>query len=147
VRREQPQRDELPILLQVPVSFRQISPEVSVATSCRGKADETISEVRNGAFKVLIRSQEFHRSGIRNVDVCVATISSLGFPENRVQCFLHGFDFDGLTAKWQSPQAIEVAFRSGRVLHFTNFAVVYTGGPVPTEFHVILCDGWEAATR
>ena len=118
-----------------------------VSTSCGGKADETISEVRNGAFKVLIRSQEFHRSGIRNVDVCVANVSSLSFPANRGQCFLHGFDFDGLTAKWQGPRAIEVAFRSGRVVHFTNSAVVYPGGPVPTEFYIVLCDGCEAATR
>ena len=117
-----------------------------IFTSC-GKADETSSEVKNGAFKVLIRSQEFHHSGIRNVDVCVAETSSLGFPKNRAQCFLHGFDFNGLTAKWQGPQAIEVAFQSGRVVHFTNAAVVYPGGPVPTEFHIILCDGCETTTR
>ncbi len=116
-------------------------------SSCRGKPDETITEVKNGAFRVLIRSQEFHHSGIRNVDICVANISSLGFPENRIQCFLHGFDFDGLTVKWQGPQVIDVSFRSGRVSHFTNSAIAYPGGPVPTEFHVILCDGCDAMTR
>ena len=116
-------------------------------SSCRGKPDETITEVKNGAFKVLIRSQEFHHSGTVNVDICVANISSLGFPENRTQCFLHGFDFDGLTVKWQGPQVIEVSFRSGRVSHFANSAIAYPGGPVPTEFHVILCDGCDAMTR
>ena len=116
-------------------------------SSCRGKSDENITEVKNGAFKVLIRAQEFHHSGIRNVDICVANISSLGFPENRIQCFLHGFDFDGLTVKWQGPKVIEVSFRSGRVSHFTNSAIAYPGGPVPTEFHVILCDGYDAMTR
>jgi hypothetical protein len=116
-------------------------------SSCRGKPDETITEVKNGAFKVLIRSQEFHHSGTVNVDICVANISSLGFPENRTQCFLHGFDFDGLTVKWQGPQVIEVSFRAGRVSHFENSAIAYPGGPVPTEFHVILCDGCDAMTR
>jgi len=114
-------------------------------SSCRGKPDETITEVKNGAFKVLIRSQEFHHSGSLNVDICVANTSSLGFPENRIQCFLEGYDFDRLTVKWQGPQIIEVSFRTGRVTHFTNSAFAYPGGPVPTEFHILLCDGCEAA--
>ena len=29
----------------------------------RGKPNETITEARNGPFKVLVRSQEFHHSG------------------------------------------------------------------------------------
>jgi hypothetical protein len=116
-------------------------------SSCRGKPDETVTEVKNGAFKVLIRSQEFHHSGIRDIDICVANTSSHGFPDNRVQCFLRGFDFDGLTVKWQAPQVIEVSFRSGRVSHFTNSAFVYPGGPVPEEFHVLLCDGCDAMPR
>jgi hypothetical protein len=118
-----------------------------ILSSCRGKPDETIIEVNNGAFKVLVRSQEFHRSGIRNIDICVANTSSPGFPDNKAQCFLHGFDFDGLTVKWQGPQVIEVSFRSGRISHFTNSAIAYPSGPVPTEFHVILCDGSDALTR
>ena len=114
---------------------------VIALSSCRGKPDETITEVKNGAFKVLIRSQEFHHSGIRNTDICVTNNSGRGFPDKKVQCFLHGFDFDGLTVKWQGPQIIEVSFRSGRVTHFTNSAFAYPGGPVPTEFHILLCDG------
>jgi hypothetical protein len=35
----------------------------------RGKPTETISETRKGSFKILVRSQEFHQSGIINVDV------------------------------------------------------------------------------
>lgn len=44
-----------------------------------GKPNETVTEVRNGPFKVLIRSQEFHHSGSINVDVCVTDSSSLAF--------------------------------------------------------------------
>jgi hypothetical protein len=118
---------------------------VIVLSSCRGRPDETMTEVKNGAFKVLIRSQEFHHSGSRNIDICVTNNSDRGFPDKEVQCFLRGFDFDGLTVKWQTPQVIEVFFRSGRVTHFTNSAFAYPGGPVPTEFHVLLCDGCDAA--
>jgi hypothetical protein len=50
---------------------------VIALSSCMGKPDEKITEVRNGAFKVLIRSQEFHHSGIVNVDLCVANASTL----------------------------------------------------------------------
>lgn len=108
----------------------------------RGKPSETVIEARNGPFKVLVRSQEFHHSGIINVDVCVADSSNPAFPKNeKLQCFLHGFDFSGLSVRWLSGRDIEFAFDSGRVTTFTNSAFVYPNGPVPVEFHARLCDG------
>jgi len=79
----------------------------------RGKPSETTNETRNGPFKVLIRSQEFHHSGTINVDVCVTDSSSLAFPKSKQQCFLHGFDFSGLSVKWLSQRNIEIAFDCG----------------------------------
>ena len=120
---------------------------MAVLSSCRGKPEETVAEVPNGAFKVLVRSQEFHHSGIRNIDICVANTSNQDFPDRKTQCFLHGFDFDGLTVKWQTPRVIGVSFHSGRVSRFTNSAIAYPGGPVPEEFHILLCDGCDAMSR
>jgi len=108
--------------------------------SC-GKPDESITEVANGRFKLLIRSQEFNDSDIRNVDVCVAESSDRRFPKDRAQCFLHGFDFSGLSVKWRSQNEIEVRFRSGTVTRFTNHAAVTPQDSVPVEFHTTLCDG------
>jgi energy-coupling factor transporter transmembrane protein EcfT len=108
----------------------------------RGKPNETVTEARNGPFKVLVRSQEFHHSGSINVDICVTDSSNLAFPKNeKLQCFLHGYDFSGLSVKWLSQQNIEIAFDCGRVTTFTNSALVYPNGPVPVEFHAILRDG------
>ena len=109
--------------------------------SCRGKPDESVVQVADGSFKILVRSQEFHKSGIRNVDVCVAAVSVAGFPKDKAQCFLHGFDFSGLSAKWRSHNEIEVSFSSGRVTSFANTAFVSSKGPIPAEFYVTLCDG------
>src|SRR6202142_439009 len=53
----------------------------------RGKPNETVTEARNDRFKVLVRSQEFHHSGIINVDVCVTDSSSPAFPKSKLQCF------------------------------------------------------------
>jgi hypothetical protein len=108
----------------------------------RGKPNETVTEARNGPFKVLVRSQEFHHSGTINVDVCVTESSNPAFPKSeKLQCFLHGYDFSGLSVKWLSQQNIEIAFDCGRVTTFTNSALVYPNGPVPVEFHATLRDG------
>lgn len=107
----------------------------------RGKPNETITETKNGPFQVLVRSQEFHHSGVINVDVCVSDSSDPAFPKNeKQQCFLHGYDFSGLSVKWLSQHDIEIAFDCGRVTTFTNSALVYPNGPVPVEFHAILRD-------
>jgi hypothetical protein len=106
-----------------------------------GKPAEKITEVKNSDFKIVIRSQEFHHSGIWNVDVCVTNSLSRTFPTRRASCFLHGFDFSDLSARWKTDREIEVSFSSGRVTQFTNSAIVYSYGPVPTEFYTELCDG------
>jgi hypothetical protein len=113
--------------------------------SCKRVTEQTLSETPDGAFKVVVRTQEISHSGTRNVDVCVANTSSPGFPDKKVQCFLSGYDFDGLSVKWQGPRVIEVSFSSGRVSRFTNSAFVYPSGPVPQEFHTLLCDGCGSA--
>jgi hypothetical protein len=115
--------------------------------SCKRVTEQSLSETIDGAFKVVVRTQEISHSGTRNVDVCVANTSSSGFPDKKVQCFLSGYDFDGLSVKWQGPRVIEVSFSSGRVSRFTNSAFVYPGGPVPEEFHTLLCDGCDAASK
>jgi hypothetical protein len=109
--------------------------------SCKRVTEQSLSETPDGAFKVVVRTQEISHSGTRNVDVCVANASSAGFPDKKAQCFMSGYDFDGLSVKWQGPRVIEVSFSSGRVARFTNSAFVYPGGPVPEEFHTLLCDG------
>ena len=110
--------------------------------SCRTLSNQTISENINGRFKVVVRTQEFNHSGTEIVDVCVANTVSHEFPHTETsQCFLRGFDFDGLSVKWHGASVIEVLFRSGRVTRFKNTALAYPGGPVPEEFHTFLCDG------
>jgi hypothetical protein len=112
-----------------------------------GKPKESATEVENGPFKILVRSQEFHSSGIRNIDVCVAKTSDHSFPKDEAQCFLHGFDFSKLSVKWNSEREIEISFAGGRVSHFTNYAFVYPSGPVPVEFHAVLCDGCDTGLK
>ena len=118
---------------------------VILLLACKRVTEQTLSETTNGAFKVVVRTQEISHSGTRNVDVCVANASSAGFPDKKVQCFLSGYDFDGLSVKWQGPRVIEVSFNSGRVSQFTNSAFVYPGGSVPEAFHTLLCDGCGSA--
>jgi hypothetical protein len=112
--------------------------------SCKRITENTVSQVRNGDYEVLIRSQEFNDSRIRNVDICVTEGSGYQFPKDKRQCFLHGFDFNNLSVKWQSQRAIEVSFECGRVDQFRNSAFVYPKGPVPAEFYVTLRDSCDA---
>jgi hypothetical protein len=111
-----------------------------IALSCGKPTEENVTAVKNGAFKVYVRSQEFLHSGIRNVDICVAGLDSKEFPGDKLQCFLHGYDFSGLSVKWLSERELEVAFDCGRVTSFRNFAVISKGQPLPLEFHVLLHD-------
>jgi hypothetical protein len=116
--------------------------------SCRGKPEESATEVENGPFKILVRSQEFRNSGIRNIDVCVAETSNRKFPKDESQCFLHGFDFSELSARWRSQREIEVSFRSGRVSYFTNSpSVLPVGSSIPVGFHATLCDGCDTGSK
>lgn len=117
---------------------------VLVLQGCRKITEQSVSEVKNGPFKVMIRSQEFNGSGSKNIDICVSNTSSRVFPDKKAQCFMNGYDFDGLAIRWLGPQVIQVSFRSGRVSQFTNSAFVYPSGPVPEEFHIVLCDGCDS---
>jgi hypothetical protein len=120
---------------------------IIVLGSCRGKPEESVTEVKNGNYKILIRSQEFHHSGTVIVDVCVANASSREFPKNKGQCLLHGDDFTALSVKWLSGREIEISFACGRVSFFRNYARVYPSGPVPEEFHAILRDRCESLLK
>lgn len=107
----------------------------------QGKPQESVTEVGNGPFKILVRSQEFHHSGTVNIDICVAETSSRTFPTKKLQCVLNGYDFDGLSVRWLGQREIEISFSSGRVTNFTNEVLVYRGGsPIPVGFHAILRD-------
>ena len=110
-----------------------------VAISCGKPTEQSLTEVTNGAYKVYVRSQEFHHSGIRNTDICVADANDQ-FPTDKRQCFLRGFDFSGLAAKWVSERNIEISFACGRVSQFSNFAVISKGHSLPVEFHATLND-------
>jgi hypothetical protein len=112
---------------------------VIFSESCIGRTDESFTEVRNGAFKVEVRTREVHNSGVRNIDACVADDSSRDFPSGKAQCFLHGFDFSDLSFKWQSQSEIEVSFDCGYVSLFRNYAII-PHGLHPVEFHVTLRD-------
>jgi hypothetical protein len=115
--------------------------------ACRKVTENSVSNVRNGDYQVLVRSQEINTSGIHNVDVCVAKASDSVFPKDKKQCFLHGFDFSELSVNWKSKNNIEVSFQCGRVDQFRNSAFVYPQGPVPEEFYVTLRDSCNTATK
>jgi hypothetical protein len=113
-------------------------------TACSKPTAEKITEFKNNQYKVDVRSREFHDSGIRNVDVCVADVNNPAFPEDRGQCFLRGFDFSNLSVNWRSERDVEISFDCGRVTSFTNFAVIPKGKTLPAEFHASLreaCSG------
>lgn len=60
---------------------------------------------------------------------------------------MNGYDFTDLSIKWQGQSVIEIFFRSGRVTHFTNSALVYPGGSVPKTFRTLLCDGCDTRSK
>jgi hypothetical protein len=104
--------------------------------------EEKFAELRNGDFKVLVRSQEFGHSGSVNVDVCVTQSTSQKFPKNeQLQCFFHGYDFSGLSVRWDSERDIVVSFKSGYLTRFTNSAIVTPSGALLVAFHATIHDG------
>lgn len=118
-----------------------------LSQSCKRSVKESLCEAKNGDYKVVVRSQEFDNSGIRNLDFCVAEVASQQFPENKRQCFLHGFDFNGVSVKWISQRAIEISFDCGRVDEFRNSAFVYPKGSVPEEFYIVLHDSCNSVSK
>jgi len=117
-----------------------------VVVSCGMPTQENVTEVKNGEFKVYVRTQEFHNSGIRNVDICIAGLAAEEFPTDKGQCFLHGFDFSGLSVKWWSERDVEISFDCGRVSSFSNFALLSKGRSIPVEFHAKLHEGCRTAS-
>jgi hypothetical protein len=123
------------------LTFSGICCVIVALPSCTGAHEDRVMEINNGAFKVLIRERVFKQLGNVNIDICVANISDARFPNKKGQCFLNGYDFDGLEVKWTSERDIVVCFKDGRVSHFTNYAFVYPKGDVPVQFHAVLCEG------
>ena len=109
-----------------------------IAASCGKPTQESVKEVKNAVFKTEIRSYEFHHSSLFNVDVCIAELNAETFPTDRGQCFLHGFDFSGLSVKWRSERDLEIFFECGRVTTFSNFAILSKGRSVPVEIRATL---------
>jgi hypothetical protein len=110
--------------------------------ACSGKPDEAIVEYTNGTVKALVRYQEFRHSGIRNVDVCVADTSSREFPNDKIHCFLRGYDFSQLSVSWISDVLIEISFDCGVVLSYQNIAIL-DSGPNRVGIHAKLVDSCE----
>lgn len=110
-----------------------------VLQSC-APTEENVSTFKNGSFKIVVRSREFHHSGSPNVDVCMAKVSDRRIQVKKAECFLNGYDFSGLSVRWLSARDIEISFRCGTVSEFRNYAFVYPRGSVPVEFHAILSD-------
>jgi hypothetical protein len=107
---------------------------------CRRTTQSQVTEVRHGPFKAYVRSQEFNNSGIHFVDVCVASSSGREFPENKIECLLHGYDISGLSVDWKSDREIEISFDCGRIEQFSNYAVVSRKDSLPVEFHARLSE-------
>jgi len=120
-----------------------------LAASCSNSEEHTteVPEVTRGAFKLMLRSQEYQHSGIRNVDVCVAEADAQKFPSGKTQCFFHGFDFSGLSVGWRTGREIDVCFSSGRVTYFTNYPSVTPTGSTPVEFHASIHEGVDGTKK
>jgi hypothetical protein len=120
---------------------------VVISVGCSNPTEEKITEYKRGEYKVAVRSQEFHHSSLWNVDICVAQVDAQNFPGDKGQCFLHGFDFSGLSVRWLSDNDVEIIFECGRVTTFSNFAVIAKNEPLPVEFHAALiekCDRYSS---
>lgn len=113
---------------------------LALLQGCRGKPEETFTEIPSGNYKIVIRTQEFHHSGSVNADLCIAHQPDGKFPAEKLQCFLQGYDFSDLTGSWRSPTEVVISYRCGRVTDFRNTADVYGQGPAPEEFYVFLND-------
>lgn len=109
-------------------------------SSCGSKPQEAIAEYKGDIFKIEARTQEYHNSGIKNVELCAMPISFVDFPKDEGQCILKGYDFSDLFVKWKAPQEVEISFKCGRVSSFKNFALVPGRGGQPVQVHATLID-------
>lgn len=108
--------------------------------SCSEPTAPVVTEIRNGAYKIVINSQGFSDSGIVNVDVCVVDAAAKKLPSDRMQCIFHGFDFNGISAKWVSDEAVEISFNCGRLTQFSNTVQIPVGDGTYREFYARLND-------
>ena len=120
---------------------------LALLVACKGNPYETFTTAPNGDYKVVIRTQGFHSSGTVNVDVCVTDAVAPRFPENNIQCLLHGYDFSGLAVHWTSPQEIAISFDSGRATKVSNYAIVTPKSTLPVQFHATLHEAGSYISR
>lgn len=116
---------------------------VSALSACSGGEADRFQIIKNGDYKVVIRSAEPLHSGIHNIDICVLDVTDMQFPPRHSgeQCFLQGYDLDGLTVKWLAPRYISVDIKDGWVSEFKNNAVVSPKNATgAVAFHISLYD-------
>lgn len=111
-----------------------------ILSACAAKPQEKMTEYRGEGLKIGIRTQEFHNSGIKNIDICAMPLLATSFPKDEGQCFLKGYDFSDLSVEWKSPQQIDISFRCGRVSSFKNFAIVPERDHQSIQVHATLID-------
>src|SRR6185312_10053362 len=115
----------------------------SVLTACSVGRSGEFTTIKDGDYKVVIRSEEPLHSGVHNIDICVLAVGDTDFPPRRreAQCFFQGYDLDGLKVKWLAPRYINVYVKDGWVSSFKNNAVVsLKGTPRAVAFHISLYD-------
>lgn len=122
------------------VGFLIISCLILALTACQGRPEEHIKEFNGAAFKVTLRTREYNKSAIQNVEVCAARLDDKEFPSDDGQCFLRGYDFSNLEISWLSPQEAQISFACGRVSSFRNFALVREAGGGMAQVHAKLVD-------
>ena len=92
--------------------------------ACSVGKTQTFKSISNGDFKIVISSMEPINSGIHNIDICVlpATDTTFSPQYRKAQCFLQGYDLDGLTVQWLAPSYIKISIKDGWVSKFRNSA-------------------------
>jgi len=116
---------------------------VLALSACSVGKTQTFKTISNGGFKIVIRSTEPINSGIHNIDICVLPTADTTFPPHyrKAQCFLQGYDLDGLTVQWLAPNYIKISIKDGWVSEFRNSATVsIKGSTIPASFHIWLYD-------
>ena len=111
--------------------------------ACSVGKSEKFEIINNGDYKVVIRSEEPLRSGIHNIDICVLAKADAKFPPRyeKAQCFLQGYDLDGLAVKWLGPRYINIYVKDGWISKFRNNATVsLKETPRAVAFHISLYD-------
>jgi hypothetical protein len=106
--------------------------------SCAKRVDK-ISDIPNGKYKLQIRDSEYGGDGTHYIDICVAEARSTEFSTSGDRCFLRGFDFGSISAKWVSDRNVIITFRCGYLTAYTNTASL-EGRDNPDQFNAKLVD-------